>query len=455
MTHSALEWERMDRATVRAGQLERLKALLAHVSATNAFYREHWRKANVDVSTISSIEDFGARVPMVEKKDFIADQEAVPPYGTRLAHLSGEPLQVYSTSGTSGQGQEVHAQTEREMAGTLEVYAHMYRWSGLKRGDLVHLTLGMSMLAGGKLEYHGAYGYGLTVLPIATYDARQKIALLRRFKPKGIISTTSYLGHLSAVAEGPPAPGVTALYCGGEGASVAWYQRLEEEWGARCYDRYGSTQSRNDHMFSCEHGVGTGVRPGVVHNIDSHVLLEVVDPQTGKQVADGERGEIVITSLYHLDTPVIRCRMRDLATYRSHEYCACGRPYAGIEVGSVGRLDNMYRIKSVNVWPQAVEQALFEDGEVDDYQVRIDLGPDGADVATLNVMPKSTMGAEADAAFRARLVASLRERIGLRFVVETAKPGSIARSEYKAKRWTDTRPFVSDAARKAREQSTM
>ncbi|MFO0996640.1 MAG: hypothetical protein U1F33_08135, partial [Alphaproteobacteria bacterium] len=201
-------WERLDAETVAAGQLKKLKSLLERTAATNAFYRDRWRAAGVDVATIASLEDFAARIPMVEKKDFIEDQAAHPPYGRRLAHLleRHEQLFVFSTSGTSGQGQELHAQTMEEARVCAEVYGHMYRWSGLKRGDQVFLTMAVTMLAGGRLEYHGAVDYGLTVLPIGNYDAQRKLELLRKFPSVGIVGTTSYFGHLSAVTkELPPA----------------------------------------------------------------------------------------------------------------------------------------------------------------------------------------------------------------------------------------------------------
>ncbi len=458
MASSGQSWERLDAEAVAAGQLKKLKALLEKTAASNGFYRERWRAAGVDVATIDSLDAFAARVPMVEKKDFIEDQAAHPPYGRRLSHLLArrEQLFVFSTSGTSGQGQELHAQTMDEARMGSEVYAHMYRWSGLKRGDQVFLTMMVTMLAGGRLEYHGAVDYGLTVLPIGNYDAQRKLELLRQFPSAGIVGTTSYFGHLSAVAKDlPPAPGMKALYCGGEGAAISWYERLDSEWQARVYDRYGSTQSRNDHMFSCSHGVGSAARPGMLHNVDEYVLVEVVDPATGRHVPDGERGEVVLTSLYHTDTPVIRCRMRDLAVYRPGRYCPCGLAYRGIEIGSIGRLDNMYRIKGVNVWPQAVEQVMFEFPEVDEYQVDLTSAADGADIATIRFMPKTPLAESERGAAVARIADELRQRIGLRFVLEPVAQGALARSEYKAKRWRDERAYISQAARDARKTTAL
>jgi phenylacetate-CoA ligase len=440
-----LGWERSDPAGIRALQFGKLKALLEKTWTVNEFYREHWRRAGVtDIAAIDSLEAFSAKVPTVEKKDFVVDQEACPPFGRRLIHArsTGQPLQFFMTSGTSGQGQELHGQTAAEFKTTGEVYSYMFRWAGMQPGQQVLLTLPLTMMAGGRLEAYGAESYGLTVYPAGNYDAARKLELLARFRPQGIVGTTSYFGHLAAMAATrPPAPSVKALFGGGEGAGLAWYKRLEEEWQARFFDRYGSTQSRNDHMFSCEEGVGESGRPGLLHNIDPFVLFEVVDPASGRRVADGEPGEIILTSLYHTDTPLIRCRMRDTAVFHEGRYCRCGRPFRGIEVGSIGRSDDMHRVKGVNIWPQAVDDLLFSIPEVDEYRVLLATGPTGADVATVQVMPKAATPIADGGIFVERLAARLRERVGVRFEIQLVPPGTLQRSEYKARRWRDERAY--------------
>jgi len=435
-------YETLEREAVLGLQLARLRALLEKTWATNEFYRERWRRAGVALGAIDSLEAFNARVPPVEKQDFVADQAEDPPYGRRHAHaLSlGVPLVVCHTSGTSGQGVEVHLQTAAEFRDTEAVYAYGFRWAGLEPADPLFLTLPITMLPGGRCEYHGALAYGLTVFPIGNYDAARKLELVGRFRPRALFGTTSYFGHLAAVAgEAAASLGVRVLLSGGEGAGLAWLERLESAWRARVHDRYGSTQAGNDHMFSCEVGLGTRERPGMLHNIDPYVLLEVVDPATGRPVGDGEEGEIVVTSLYHTDTPLVRCRMRDRAVWREPRYCACGRPFAGVEVTSIARVDDMKKVKGVNVWPQAVDDLLFAEPLVDEYQVRLESDASEADVATVRVMPREALAGERAERFGTGLGARLRERIGIGFRVELLAPGDLARSEYKARRWVDER----------------
>lgn len=433
--------ETMAREDILGLQFKSLTDLLAKVARDNEFYRDHWRKSGVEIDKIKSIEDFSARVPTVEKADFVADQEASKPFGRRHRHAieSGEPMFFTNTSGTTGQGVEIHAQTAQEFTGTEYIYGYHMRWAGLQQGDRVFLTLPITMLTGGRCEYHGAVASGMSVFPVGNYDAQRKSELLERYRPRALFGTTSYFGHLAAVAPNPSSLCVDILLTGGEGSGFAWLERLEEAWGARVYDRYGSTQSGNDHMFCCEHGIGTSARPGMLHNIDPMVLFEVVDPETGRHVKDGEAGEIVITSLYHTETPLIRCRMRDRGVWREPRYCSCGRPFAGLEVASISRLDDMKKVKGINIWPQAVDTVLFADSMVDEYQVVLASGTLEADEAKLRVMPKQALSDGDAAAWQAKLAATVRSRIGITFDIEFVAPGGLERSEYKAKRWIDRR----------------
>jgi phenylacetate-CoA ligase len=438
-------FELADEETVRAYQLERLRELLLHTWSTNQFYRRRFREAGVgpdEIEQLQSLEEFAACIPGVAKPDFIRDQEENPPFGLRHVHALRQerPLFVCTTSGTSGQGQEVHMQTEAEMALTGETYSYALTWAGLQPGDQMFLTLPITMLGGGVIEYHAALHFGLTVHCVGNYDAERKMALTRRFKPQVILANTSYMGRLgSMIHPDERFEGLRCLITGAEGAGIAYLERLQETWHVPVYDRYGSTQAGNDHLFVCDQGVGTVARPGMMHNVDPWVLLEVRDPETGQHVADGEEGEFVVTSLYHFDTPLIRCRIGDWGTYHAPAYCACGRPFMGIEAGSIHRRDDMRKIKGVVVWPKAVNDAVFALAEVEEYQVSLTSGNDGADVATIRVMlSERTIPPDPDA-FGKGLNNMLRERIGIRFEVELFQPGELDVGDWKASRWLDNR----------------
>lgn len=429
-----------DRGAIEALQLERLRRLLPHVEATSGFYRSRFRAAGVDAGKVTSLD--GIRLlPVVGKDDFIADQLSEPPYGSRNAAAVGEPTQllVYTTSGTSGRGQEVHVQTARELAGSYEVYRYMFEWAGLRSGDRVGLVMPLTMLSGGRIEYLAANSYGLTVYPLGNYDAADKISMMARFGAGSVIGTTSYLGRLGRLARSYDDLRVNTVFVGAEGSGFQWLLRLQDMWGARVFDRYGSSQVGLDHMFSCEEGVGREDRPAMLHNIDSHLIMEVLDPATGAPVADGEEGEIVVTSLYRTDTPVIRCHTGDRGVYRSYRYCPCGRPFDGIEIASIGRIDDAKKVKGINVWPQAIDDVIFRLPEIVDYRVTLSSSPEGLELITVDIALAADGGTESALVLPGQVANLLHATIGLHVDVRAVPLGDLSVSDWKARRWLDLR----------------
>jgi phenylacetate-CoA ligase len=431
-------YELADVDEIRAVQLRKLRDVLRITWATNPFFREHWGVDFDVVDRIDSLEAFAARIPTVEKADFVRDQEAHPPFGKRLAAMAQAKQRVdwFTTSGTSGQGKEIHALTVREMTEGVKCYAYRFRWAGLDPGDRVLLTLPISMFNGGREELRNGEAYGLAILPGGSWDAQRKLEVMRQFRPRALFGTPSYFAHLRAVSgEEAREMGIDVLLTGAEGAGRSVLEQLERDWEATVYDGFGCSQLRMDFLFCCERGIGTRERPGLLHNIDPYMLTEVIDPKTGKHVVDGEFGELVVTSLYHVDNPMIRCRLRDGGVYHAGAYCTCGRPFGGVEVAGITRMDDMKKIKGVMVSPQVVEDALYSFDEVDEYRVVLRTSADQADVAAVQIMTKEPT-ADPDA-FLSRVVGTLRTRVGIRFDAQLSD--DLPRSEYKARRWEDQR----------------
>ena len=187
--------EMMSGAEIAELQWSKLGSLLQQVWDTNPFYRDRWASAGVDPSKIKNLEDFRTIIPTVDKAAFMADQEATPPFGLRhepvLNSLKGHvPI---TTSGSSGQGVEIHLQTQEDVANHNALNRYYFKWSGLEPGDIVFLMMHVSLLAGGRCEYHAAIDYGLSVYPVAMHDTAKRVELIQRFRPKGLIATTSYL----------------------------------------------------------------------------------------------------------------------------------------------------------------------------------------------------------------------------------------------------------------------
>ncbi|WP_423185016.1 phenylacetate--CoA ligase family protein [Arthrobacter sp. NyZ413] len=432
------EFEQADPAAIRQYQEKKVLDLVRRVWATNEFFRTRWAEAGVDVESLNSLDDVQKAIPLIEKKDFVRDQLEAPPFGKRIepALRQKEPLDFYTTSGTSGQGTEIHAQTRSELASMVDSYRYGLTWSGLTRGDTVALTIPITMFAGGRCEMQGAEGHGLSVLPIGNYDAHRKLTVIEQFRPKALMGSTSYFAHLASLHNDPSSLGVSTLLTGLEGASLSYIHRLEDDWNATAYDRFGCAQMRTDFMFNCEHGVGTDDRPGLLHNISPNVWLEVINPETGEHVEDGEYGEMVVTSLYNTETPLIRCRLRDGALYREGAYCPCGRPFSGVEQGSISRIDDVKKIKGVNVYPQALDDVVLALPEVDEYEVLLTSKTDATDVATITLMLKNGVPEDRREALVSSAAKSIHGKLGINFQVQV---GTVARSEYKVRRWRDER----------------
>ena len=426
-----------DPEALRGLQWSKLAGILQYASQSNPFYRGIWNAADVDVASLKNLDDFRSAVPWVDKGMFLEDQIANPPSGSRMSTAldPDEPLEYYTTSGTSGRGSELHAQTKTELGQMVDMYRYGFTWAGLIQGERMALTLPITMLAGGRVEYQAAVGFGMSVLPIGNYDAERKLETLRQFRPSSLFGSTSYFAHLAAVSDQPVRDiGVRTLLTGLEGVGPGYANRLEEVWGAKAYDRFGCAQMRADFLFSCEHGFGTESSPGVLHAIDPYVLVEVLDPATGQPVADGEYGEMYVTSLYHRETPLIRCRLYDGGVYRAPSSCACGRSFSGIEICTIGRTDGVKKIKGINVYPQAVDKAIFSVAGVDEYHILLQSKGE-ADVAVVTLLLDDSHVSAAESVV-AEVRESLRHTTGLGFDVSI---GHVARSEYKVARWTDER----------------
>lgn len=432
------EIENMSRDDLDALQLRKLRTMLMHVARTNPFYGRLWREAGVDVEKVRTLADL-RQLPMVEKSLFVADQNAHPPFGTRLGSLlqPDHSANIYTSSGTSGQGTELHAQSVRELLEMERMYGYYFTWAGMRPGDAVLLTIPVTMLAGGRVEYQGAVGQGLTVLPVGNYDGPRKVQHIDRFRPRALFGSSSYFAHMATLMDRPARESsIEVLLTGMEGASLSFLNGLEETWGATVAERFGCAQMRADFMFTDESGIGGPDRPGILFNIDPFVLLEVLDPATGLPVQDGEFGELVVTSLYHFDNPVVRNRLHDGGVFRKGGLLPGGRSFHGVEVGSIGRVDDVKKVKGINLYPQALDDLVFSWPEVAQYEVVI-TSQGFSDVITLRVQPKTGAAGQLAPDFEERAMQALKERMGVSFALEICQ--NIPVSDYKARRWHDLR----------------
>jgi phenylacetate-CoA ligase len=437
----------LPRGELRAIQLERLKTQLARVTRTSPFYRERFEAAGFNPDKVDHIEDFSELAPTVAKADFLADQEAHPPFGTRLAAGAGSIARFEVTSGTSGLGQEVYGLTWRDIETLGSHGAWAFSMHGIRGGDRIAVTLPLGFLQGPWGGDFAARALGCAVLHLGLApDTERKLQYLARFGINALYTPTpTFLMRLTKVASEMglvprrDTPNLRVAMLAGESYPLEWALAAQEFWGIRLTEVYGSTQGA--FAVTCEHGVRRGSERGSMHNPDWDLLLEVVDPSTGAPVAPGETGEAIITTLVREASPTIRFRTGDLVRLLPHDGCPCGRQTVAIEAGTIGRLDDMIKVKGMNIWPAAVDSVIFAAREVEDYNAEVTIGDGGRETVTLRVALRPDLSPDDGAeVLRGRLGRELHAVTNVSMDIAFVPRSELSTFEYKAKRWTDHRP---------------
>ena len=443
---------RMTREELLALQFAKLTRQLDRLYHTNAFYRAKLDAAGAQPSRIRSMRDFRKLVPLSTKAEFLADQEEHPPFGRRVGVPHGEIALVNMTGGTSGQGQEVYGRTYADVV--VQGYLHGLPWfmAGLRPGHF-----GMNCVPSGGLTTGGwgppdgfriAGAAAIHVGGAMTTDA--KIAMMRRFTNVNFIYAST--NYVMTLAEGMRRAGVDprqafpdlkSIFLVAEGYSLEWAERMKEFWGAALHEGYGSTQAAGFSHVTCRHGVTTpDGRRAMMHALEWHTLIEIIDPETGAPAEPGEEGEIVITNLDIVGAPVLRFSSRDKARYLPHHACSCGRPWDGIETGTIGRYDDMMKIRGNNVWPAAVDAAVFAFSEVEEYSGRVfvdDAGRTGVEVMVALTPEGRSLPDDEAGVLTARIAERIKERTNVRMSIRLMPREDLPNFAYKARRWRDER----------------
>ena len=408
--------ETMSRDELSKVQLEGLQKTVKHVWANNEFYRKRLTDAGIEPGDIKSLDDL-RKLPFLTKDDF-RDQYplgmfCMPRNTIREMHMS---------SGSTGTP-VVMAYTEADLTQWAECMARCQIMAGLQPGDTLQVTPTFGLFNGGFGFYHGARRAGLFTVPASSGNTARQIKLMRDFHVKGLGSVVSYLPRIIEVLEkeGQTLPDLKIGIFGAETFSDAMRQHLRDVLDIDAFDIYGMTETG---------GVGTTgmdcpAHDGI-HVWEDQYITEIVNPDTGEPVPDGEMGEVIITSLTREGIPVIRYRTRDLSRIVSREKCACGRTSLRID-RIPGRCDDMLIVKGVNFFPRQIEQALLQiPGVLPDYQIVLE---------TKNGITDVRINVEAEEGVTGYTVAKhLKEVLGFSPKGDVFKPGSLPRTEGKAKR---------------------
>ncbi len=442
----------LSRDDMQALQLAKLRRQIERLQAASGFYRERWKKAGLRLDDIRSLGDL-RRLPTFTKADCLADQNAHPPFGQRLGIPRQDVALVCMTGGTSGQGQEIYGRSPHDLV--LQGYFHQLPWhiAGLRQGDIgLNCVPAGGMTTGGWGPTEGFRAAGslpLTVGGVMSTDA--KIDLMCRFGDIHFIyASTNYLHTLTealrrrGIDPRQRFPMMKSLFTVAEGYPLDWAETIQAVWGATLHEGYGSTQGAGFICSTSEQGViaADGGR-APMQCFDWHAIVEILDPDTDEPVKEGEFGEIVLTNLDIEGSAVIRFRTRDRVRLLPLASAGNGRNWTCIESGTIGRYDDMMKIRGNNVWPSAVDLAVFGHHEIAEYVGSVFVDEKGRTEVLVKVALKPEHAARDEAereAVLARVQAAIKERTNVQMKVCEVPRHELPVFDYKARRWKDERP---------------
>jgi len=439
--------ERLSRQEVEGLQLRRLRALLERLERECPFYRRHFEAHGFKAEQVRSLQDFTSRAPFMGKQDLLQDQRERPPYGARLMASGTAIAFTLMTSGTTGIGQELHPITWPDLEQFADSWCYKLCWDGVRHGDRVYHMWPIAMQGAGVSFMRAIQTYGATSFLVPALDVQRKLETMRRFPPNYFVTVPAYLTRMTVVAQQMGIdprrdfPDLRAVDATTQAYTLDWAREMEDFWGVRVVEMFGAHQGLPAVMATCEHGAQRDGGRGMMHALEHRLFFEVIDRETGRHVRPGEEGELVVTSLTREATPIVRFRMDDRVVYLPHTACDCGRPFAGIQSGTVARYDDMLKIKGTNVWPEAVDAAVFSLREVDDYNARVFIDAEGREIVEVKyeLKPGAALSPEDRAALPDRLQAAVRNKVGVTMHFVEVPSGTVQRFEFKTRRWTDER----------------
>ncbi|MEK0165339.1 phenylacetate--CoA ligase PaaK [Phaeobacter sp. A36a-5a] len=412
---------------IRDLQLTRLKWSLRHAYDNVPMYKARFDEAGVHPDDLQQLSDL-AKFPFTYKNDLRDNY----PFGL-FAVPRSEIIRLHASSGTTGKPTVV-GYTANDISNWADLVARSLRASGLRKGDMVHNAYGYGLFTGGLGAHYGIERLGATVVPMSGGQTEKQVGLITDFKPDGIMVTPSYMLNIleqyHKVGMDPRECSLKVGVFGAEPWTDAMRKEVEAAFDMHAVDIYGLSEI-----------MGPGVANECVETKDGpviwedHFLPEIIDPQTGEVLPDGELGELVFTTLTKEGLPMVRYRTRDLTRLLP----GTARTMRRMEK-ITGRSDDMIILRGVNVFPSQVEEQLlatgglapyyqielYKSGRMDAMRVYVEANPDAADELSKTAAARM-------------LTKRIKDMVGVSSEIIVGEPGSVERSQGKAKRVVDNR----------------
>ena len=426
--------ETAPREEIAALQCYRLIRMVRRVYENVPFYRKKLDEMGIQPGDIRTLDDL-RRLPFTYKQDLRDNY----PYGL-FAVPRAQLARIHASSGTTGK-QTVVGYTHNDLKIWGEITARALCAAGVTAEDFVHISYGYGLFTGGLGLHEGATTLGASVIPVSTGNTKRQIQIMQDFGSNCLCCTPSYAMHIAETMQqmgvDPSSLKLRAGIFGAEPWTEAMRRRIEEMMQIRAYDIYGMSELMGPGVaYECSAQDG-------MHINEDHFIVEVIDPETGEPVPDGEKGELVFTCISKEALPLIRYRTRDISAV-TREKCSCGRTFLRMKKPQ-GRTDDMLIIRGVNVFPSQVESVLLGfDFVTPNYQITV--SREGAlDSVSIDVEMAEGVAFDTvrEVESRARMLRSAIEQVlNIAATVRLVPPGTLERSEGKARHVVDTRNLL-------------
>lgn len=433
------------RDELRAIQDAKLAAVVPFLYENSTFYRRRFEWLGLVPDDIKGVDDLIAKWPVIDKLEMAADAAEHPPYGTYTAMSdavwAARGWMLFSSSGSTGAPRVFrYSHIDREMGAWANARA-LYSMD-FRHGDTVFMVTGYGPHVWAWGVQSALEKMALPIIPGGGMDSRARANVILRYQPSILLLTPSYALHLGRVIESlgadPRKTAVRTLFVAGEpGLSIAaTRERIEALWGARMVEFYGCTEAA-PHVggFSCPASQSPG-QPVATHLMEDVQIWEVVDPETRRPLPEGQRGLTVCTNLNTESSPQLRFLVGDYTTLDSAR-CDCGRTHVRAMGSFRGRADDLINLRGIKMFPTQVEEAVRAvPGVGDEFEILLMTNADGLDIMTIRLEHASH---ETPQEVARAVAAQVRTQCEVQTGVEVLAPGTLPKTEFKAKRVRDER----------------
>jgi phenylacetate-CoA ligase len=426
------EIETLPRQALEALQLKRLQGMLERVVANVPFYRETFAKEGICPGDVKSLDDLH-RLPFTLKQDMRNSY----PYGLFASKME-DIVRIHASSGTTGKPTVV-GYTQKDINTWTELMARSFVAAGAHKGDIIHNAYGYGLFTGGLGAHYGAENLGASVIPMSGGNTKRQILIMKDFGSTVLTCTPSYSLYLAeaALEEGVDIKSLNLRVgiFGAEPWSESMRQEIQEKLNISAIDIYGLSEIMGPGVAIECHEAKCGL-----HIWEDHFIPEIINPETGELVPEGELGELVITTITKEGIPLLRYRTRDI-TRITYEPCICGRTHARIARMS-GRSDDMLIIRGVNVFPSQIESILMKVEGVEPHYLLIVDRKDNLDSLEVQVEVDERLFSDEVKHLQSlafTIEKQIKDLLGITCKVRLVEPKTIMRSEGKAKRVIDNR----------------